>query len=114
MKDRHVHEAIEVSGETGYLKHPLEHYTYKSIEDYVKRMDCYSTLGAQDLYASGKRARLVDITLRPLYTFLYMYFIRRGFLEGSYGLVLSSLYGAYTLMKYLKLKELHGELTSSQ
>lgn len=114
IKDRHVHEAIEVSRETGYLKHPLEHYTYKNIEDYVRRMDRYSTLGAKDLYASNKRAGWSDITLRPLYTFFYMYFIRRGFLEGSYGLVLSGLYAAYTFSKYLKLKELHGGLNSGR
>lgn len=105
---RRVHEAAEVQGTTGTLHAPLEHYTYRSLSAYLKRMDRYSTLAAEELAEQGRRAGAADLLLRPPLTFLKMYLLRGGFLEGRAGLVLSALYGCYTLAKYAKLWERQG------
>jgi hypothetical protein len=44
---------------------------------------------------------------KPLATFIKMFIIRRGFLEGYAGLILSLLYAQYTFCKYAKLAELN-------
>jgi glycosyltransferase involved in cell wall biosynthesis len=103
--EREVHESLSVRGDTGYLNHPMEHYTYKTISDYLKRLDRYSTLAARELQKEKKRYGIHHIVFRPLYTFLHMYFIRLGFLDGYFGFMLSILYSFYTFSKYIKLRE---------
>jgi glycosyltransferase involved in cell wall biosynthesis len=103
---REVHESAVISGTTGYLKNPLEHYTYKSISDFLQRMDHYSTLSAREYFQRGGRGGSLHILFAPLLTFVRMYILQRGFLDGYLGFLLSVLYSYYTLTKYAKLKEL--------
>ncbi len=104
--EREVHESLSVRGDTGYLKHPMEHYTYKTISDYLQRLDRYSALAAKELLKEKKRYGIHHIVFRPLYTFFHMYIIRLGFLDGYLGFTLSILYSFYTFSKYTKLREL--------
>lgn len=103
---REVHEAVKINGATGHLKYPMEHHTYKSLEDFMERLDRYSTLAAQELLKENKAYGILHIMFRPLYTFISMYLLRLGFLEGYYGFVISVLYAFYTFLKYTKLREL--------
>ncbi|HYL81540.1 MAG TPA: glycosyltransferase family 2 protein [Candidatus Acidoferrum sp.] len=103
FKERAVHESVEVDGKVEYLQEPLEHHTYRTISDYLERMDRYSGLAAEELHRAGRRAGLPDLLLRPPFTFLRMYLLRGGFREGWHGLVLAGLYACYTFAKYAKL-----------
>lgn len=104
-----MHEAVQIAGKTGCLKSPLEHYTYKDISDYLRRMDRYSTLTAEEMSKNGKTAGLADLVFRPCFTFLKMFFLQKGFLEGYSGIALSGLYSSYTFSKYAKLWEMSGK-----
>lgn len=104
--DRAVHETVAVNGPKGYLKNPLTHRTYRDVSDYLTRMERYSTLAAEEMFSSGRAAGFTDILLRPPFTFLKMYILKLGFLEGSAGVMLSTLYASYTLAKYAKLWEM--------
>jgi len=108
--DRAVHEAVRVDGPTKYLENPIEHYTYRSLEAYHTRAGRYSALAAYEMKKEGKRFRLMDLCLRPLWTFLRMYLIRQGFRDGAEGLILAALYGHYTFLKYAKLWEIEKEV----
>jgi hypothetical protein len=44
--------------------------------------------------------------VRPAFTFLKMFVLKRGFLDGNAGLMLSKLYASYTRTKYAKLREM--------
>lgn len=103
FEPREVHEAIKINGTTGYLKNPLEHYTYKDVDDYLKRMQKYSALAAKELFKQGRRAGIFDIVLKPVATFFRMYFLQMGILDGFYGIILAYLYSLYTYKKYRKL-----------
>jgi glycosyltransferase involved in cell wall biosynthesis len=107
--EREVHESIDLTGSTGYLKNPMVHNTYKTISDYITRLDRYSTLAANELQKEKRKYGLWHIVLRPMYTFIHMYIIRLGFLEGYYGFILSLLYSFYTFAKYIKLRELQSK-----
>jgi glycosyltransferase involved in cell wall biosynthesis len=110
FSDRLVHEALEVpSGRIGRLQGTLEHFTYGSISDYLERMDRYSALGAAQLRAEGRRARFIDLMLRPPLTFARMLLLRQGWRDGTLGVVLAGLYACSTLMKYARLWELSRE-----
>lgn len=106
FNERDVHEAVKIEGRAGYLKNPMEHYTYKDVSDYLKRMDRYSTLAAEEMSKNGKSTGLSDLIFRPCFTFLKMFFLQKGFLEGYSGVILSGLYAAYTFSKYAKLWEM--------
>ncbi len=104
--DRAVHETVAVNGPKGYLENPLIHRTYRDVSDYLTRMERYSTLAAEEMFSSGRSAGFTDILLRPPLTFLKMYILKLGFLDGSAGVMLSTLYASYTLAKYAKLREM--------
>lgn len=104
--DRYVHERVVVNGRTERLSNPLVHMTYRDVSDYLKRMEKYSSLAAEEMLNSGRVAGLADIFFRPTFTFFKMYVLRRGFLDGTAGVVLSILYASYTLAKYAKLWEM--------
>lgn len=90
----------------GYLKH----YTYKDFDQYIAKMNQYSTIGAKNNFEKGKKASVVkDFIFRPLFAFIKMYVLKRGFLEGWLGFVLCLNYANYTLNKYVKLKLLSEE-----
>ncbi|MFQ5428325.1 MAG: glycosyltransferase family 2 protein [Thermodesulfobacteriota bacterium] len=106
FSERAVHEAVEVDGPTARLSTPLIHRTYSGVPDYLKRMERYSRLAAEEMKKEGRTTGAVDILLRPLFTFIKMFFLRGGFLEGRTGLTLSMLYARYTYTKYIKLRQM--------
>jgi (heptosyl)LPS beta-1,4-glucosyltransferase len=90
----------------GRLRAPLDHFTYDSIGDYLRRMDRYSTLAAEELRRGGRSACLFDLIGRPAWTFVRMLLVQRGWREGWRGVILSGLYACYVFSKYAKLWEL--------
>jgi glycosyltransferase involved in cell wall biosynthesis len=106
FEEREVHERVTVQGRVAYLREPLEHHTYRTLSDFLQRLDRYSSLGAREMRREGRPFRHRDLLLRPPWTFLQMYLFRGGFLEGYFGFLLSVLYSFYTFAKYSKLKEI--------
>jgi len=105
MEERKVHEKVVVNGKVGYLKNPIEHYTYRTVSDYIKKMDRYSTLSAKELREKGISPGMITMVVHPLTTFFKMFLLRGGFMDGIHGLILAVLYSYYTFLKYLKLWE---------
>ncbi len=105
--ERGVHERAEVKGNIGRLKGHIEHYTYKDISEFISRMDRYSTLAAMEYKSQGKRGSLLRIIFAPAATFIRMYILKLGFMDGYHGFLLAVLYSYYTFTKYAKLKELN-------
>ena len=105
LEPREVHESVTVQGPVGYLRHPLTHYTYWSLTDFIKRMENYSTLAAKEIRQSAGHAGLFSLTVKPCATFLKMYVLRLGILDGKRGLILAILYSYYTFLKYAKTWE---------
>lgn len=98
-----VHEELSYKGRTAKLNANLVHYTDLTFEQYLIKMNSYTTSSALDLSDSGKRAGIHDIIFRPVFTFFKMYFLKLGFLDGFIGLVLCSLSSVHVLIKYSKL-----------
>lgn len=109
VEQREVHEKVIVKGDVDYLKNPLEHYTYRSISDYIKKMENYSTLSAKEILIKNPRPSSVFLALKmiisPAFTFIKMFFLKQGFRDGLHGLMLAVLYSFYTFLKYTKALE---------
>lgn len=102
-----VHEAVVTELPVIKLKGYIKHYTYKDFEQYISKMNAYSSIWAEN---SNKKPDFIkDIVFRPIFAFIKMYVIQLGFLEGWLGFVLAANYSLYTLNKYAKLKMKRGQ-----
>ncbi len=105
--DAMVHESIIATGmKKEALKAPLLHYPYNSVSDFLAKMQSYSTLFAQQ-YAGKRRASLWTAILHAGFAFFKSYFLKRGFLLGHEGFVISLYNGHTAYYKYLKLQEIN-------
>lgn len=102
-KERRVHESVTADGPVGQLKNELQHYAYRDITHHHQTMDRYTTLAAEDMYASGRRAGVVDVALHPPAAFLRNYVLRRGFTDGMPGFIISVMNAHYVFLKFAKL-----------
>jgi glycosyltransferase involved in cell wall biosynthesis len=105
------HDEVKVTGRRKKLKNDIVHYIYQNIEHFAATKNSYSSLTAVDHAASGRKARIVDFTLRPLYAFLYRYFIRMGIADGVAGFAISVMEAHAVFLKYIKLYEIRNKLT---
>lgn len=108
--DRLVHERVVVDGEVGYLRAPLEHYTYRDVGDYLLRLHRYTDLAARQMLREGRRGRSFDLIARPLFTFWEKYMLRQGFRDGNVGLILAGLQAFYVFSKFARLMELQEQM----
>lgn len=106
---REPHEKILVDGKVRRLKHPLEHFTYKNIDDHIQRINRFTSISSGELKNAGGRWRLSDALLRPAVRFVRSYFLKRGFMEGFAGFYVALTAAVYVFLKYAKLWELELE-----
>lgn len=82
----------------------LFHYTYDNWDAYFGKFNRYTELMARQQYQQGKRANFwFDIVIRPWIAFFKMYILKRGFLDGKLGFILSVNHFFYTMTKYVRL-----------
>ncbi|MDD5362440.1 MAG: glycosyltransferase family 2 protein [Ignavibacteria bacterium] len=108
VTDRHVHEGYEVKGDVGQLKGAILHYTISSISDYVKKINNYSSLQALEK-SEKKQIKFSDILFRPAATFLQQFFIRKSFLDGIYGLMVTFFDVITNMLTYVKAWEIQNK-----
>ena len=74
----------------------------RRLEDALSRMDRYSTAGAEQLLASGKRVSFWSGISHGLWTFIRTYLLRAGFLDGREGFLLAVANAEGTYYRYMK------------
>ena len=102
-KERRVHESVTADGPVEQLANDLQHYAYRDITHHHQTMDRYTTLAAEDMYASGRRAGFADLAFHPPAAFLRNYVLRRGFTDGIPGFIISAMNAHYVFLKFAKL-----------
>ena len=100
-----VHEEVEVDGEVVRLKNPKLHYQYETVSQFLKMMNRYSELEADQRVKKGVKFSFSRMFFEPIYNFLVRYFYRLGFLDGWRGFVLSYLMAVYHLELWIKVWE---------
>ena len=105
--ERRVHSKVVVDGSVGRIDEPMFHDTYRDFDEYFTTFQRFTTWSAQDMFEAGKRARLSDLTLRPVLRFLKGYVLRQGFRDGYHGAVLCGLSAFHVFTKYAKLWNLN-------
>ena len=105
---RDPHDRFEmISGErTKHLKGAMIHHTYPTLILSMEHMNRYSSVWNRVPGAKARPFSINAIVLRPLFTFIYNYFIRLGFLDGREGLLLHLYHAGYVSWKYAKAWEM--------
>lgn len=110
---RPVHESVELEGPVGLLSGEILHYSYDTVADYFEKFERYTSLEAERLLAAGERPTAIWLArrmfLRPCWKFVWRYFFKLGFLDGTAGL-LAALFNSFTMIvSYAKCWEKAGE-----
>ena len=126
--DVEVHEHVVLDGQAGYLKQDLLHEDFKSVFHFIERHNRYSNWDAKVYYnfAHGiggdsqigaslfgsplERKRYIKrlwarMPFRPLLRFIWMYVVKRGFLDGRPGLIFCTLMTMHEAVIGAKLYE---------
>jgi len=125
FEERSVHEHLVIDGEVSTLAGDLHHENLNGLHAFLARHNRYSTLEAEEIASSRGRPlqdledldrrtrarRLLKeriwyrLPARPLIRFLWMYVVRRGFLDGRAGLIYCCLISFYDAETNFKLYE---------
>jgi glycosyltransferase involved in cell wall biosynthesis len=105
-RGKYVHESVSTEGAVGRLSGELEHYSFRSLADQLDRINRYTTLAARQMHEAGRTASMWHLLIHPPAAFLRNYLLRRGFLDGTVGLILSLVSAYSVLLKFAKLWEL--------
>jgi glycosyltransferase involved in cell wall biosynthesis len=84
-----VHERVVCDGPVARLTEPILHFPVTRLEDAIRRIDQYSTLGAEKLVASDRKISPLSGLTHGIGTFLRVYFLKLGFLDGTPGFMLA-------------------------
>ncbi|QQE11387.1 glycosyltransferase family 2 protein [Planctomycetota bacterium] len=104
-----LHDARVPSDPSRVLKlsAPLEHKKAAPVDfsDYFSgsRMDARLIQVAQQMYDKGKRASILDLAFRPYFAFFKFYFLKLGFLDGSFGFLIAQKASVSVQLKYAAL-----------
>ncbi len=111
--ERLVHEKLDVHGKIGTFKNPLIHFSYADYESYKTKMLSYGKLKAQEKFAKKMKPSAIKEMLHPLYSFLYSYTIRLGFLDGKKGITICYLNALSVHERYKELRKLNSQKITS-
>jgi glycosyltransferase involved in cell wall biosynthesis len=100
-----VHEAVLVKHlQKIALCHPIFHTPYRSTEEFLSKMQHYSSLFAQQ-NVGKKRSSFLKALAKGSFSFFRSYFLQKGLFLGKEGFLISLYNANTTFYKYLKLAE---------
>ena len=100
-----VHPKLKFKGKRGQeLINPIRHNFDRNISGLIRKLDSYSSARALDLRDSKNLGTFIGNFRRIFSRFLKCYFFRKGYREGSYGLLIALLAALYPILSYLKAK----------
>lgn len=99
----YLHAHLQVTGRTAKLNESIVHYSYRSLEDVLEKLNRYSSASVIDMEARGKHGTFGRAVAHGLWAFLRTYVLRLGFLDGRWGFMLAVFNAETTYYRYAKL-----------
>jgi len=87
-------------------RNAIEHWHYSSIEQFIERMNRYTTQQAQNMFDEGKKFAWYMVVTKPSQEFNSRFFMGKGYKDGLHGLVLCSLQSFSEMVSIVKLWQL--------
>ncbi|MCX7946562.1 MAG: glycosyltransferase family 2 protein [Hydrogenophilus sp.] len=108
FKDHPVHDSVIVrSGTVGHLKNYLLHRSFRSLTHHVAKINQTTTWRAEELVRRGRRPSPWLLFFLPFLAFWKSYLLRREFINGTTGIVISHMYAFTRFLRLAKAWELH-------
>ena len=89
------HNIVRLNGD-------IHHYSFDSISDHLQTIDRFTEIGADELIRKNKGFNILSPLTHATWVFIKLYVLKRGFLDGFAGLVVSVLSGTHVFVKYSK------------
>ena len=105
LSDRMVHEKFIVNGNISKLQNTFSHYSYTNLKDAFTKINIYSTLEANEK-VDKKSVNLFALLISSPIKFFHHLIIRKGFLDGIYGVIISYMHMMTKLQVQLKILEI--------
>jgi (heptosyl)LPS beta-1,4-glucosyltransferase len=101
-KDLIVHEQVEYKSglQITHLAGDLLHYSFESIAAHQSKIQHYAKLEAQKVKHKSRAWRCIKMIASPGITFIKMYFLKAGILDGYYGWKIAQLSAWATFRRY--------------
>lgn len=96
---------MQANSSVGKLKGPLNHYSFRSLHDHIDKVNWNSENQAASLMKRGKRPGLLDLLFVPPFAFLKQFILRREFLNGVDGIVISYMFAFQRFIRIAKARE---------
>lgn len=103
FKDVAVHESVVTDRPVATLKGHFLHYPYASLEQFIAKINHYSSEAAAMMHARGKRTSVLGAWGHASWTFIRIYLLRKGFLDGREGFILAVMGASGSFFRYTKL-----------
>lgn len=98
-----VHEKWKIQGRIGLLRNPIIHYPHQTVEEFLKEINFYTDIRAQELYIKRIKTYWWAIVSYPIVKFIINYFVKRGLLDGISGLVFAIIMSFHSFLVRGKL-----------
>lgn len=105
----HDHFVLNKGSRGKRLKGDILHFVIDTYEEHIEKANNFSSIAAREYYLMGRKTSPVAMILRMIWRFIKAFFLKRGFLDGYNGFVISSLSAYTSFLKYLKLRQLYLE-----
>jgi len=99
------HDAIFLKGRREILDGDIYHLSFDNLSDHLRTINSFTDIAAAERAAKNKKAGWLSIALRPPATFLKMYILKLGFLDGAPGVIAAVLSAYHVFCKYIKIWE---------
>ena len=100
------HDKIILNGKGLMIKGDLIHYSCIDLSDQVDTINKFSSITAYIRFGKGRKFYSWRLLLKPISKFIELYFIKRGFLDGMAGYIISISSAYATFLNEAKLYEL--------
>jgi glycosyltransferase involved in cell wall biosynthesis len=101
-----IHESLGHAGRIGRLSGDLLHYTVRSFDEHKSKVETYTTLAAQQMFAEGKSNWRAAAWLATPWTWFQNFALRGGFMDGYRGGLIAQMAARSVWLKYYKLGQL--------
>ena len=101
------YEMNEGDKSTEFLKGDILHYSYYSVDQHYKQAEKFAEIASRAMKIQGKKISSLMIYIKTGFKFFRNYFLKLGFLDGSYGYTICKITAWETYLKYSKLHQLN-------
>jgi len=106
FSDHPVHDSVHMhSGSVGEFRAPVLHRSFRSLSHHVEKMNRYSSAQAESLFEASREPSGLILLLTPIAAFFKQLVLRREFVNGLDGVIVSYMYAFQRFIRLAKARE---------